>query len=222
MQQTVWFEKRPSYRALFIFAAAFFSLMFCLCFITVPFKPAIYIAPWFLAFVVAIALAYRATRFCSSCDRVLNRNLIDKPAWCWCGKLVEPEQMLLGSPGEIDLAEWHKHSQPVSQLIGMMISLVISDRCEWLRIHSDGAIYTRADKEYEMVPMPEHLAPAVTQTLRALINDDGELRIHVPLKDNQRATIQVKVCFEPENGGEQALISLEQLPKTCVVSVPTR
>lgn len=225
MHQTVWFEKRPSYRALFIFAAAFFSLAFCLCFVTVPFQPAIYIAPWFLAFVVTIGLIYRFTRFCSSCDRVLNRNLIDKPAWCRCGILVEPEQMLLGSPGEIDLTKptWNEHPQPLSQLIGMLTSLMVQGRLEWLRIRPDGTTFVKEpDKEpYEMVPMPEHLVPAVIQVLRAMMkpNEDGQLKIRVPLGNGEPVTVPAQVRVKETQTGKQVLISMEPLPESAVLAV---
>ena len=170
-------------------------------------------------------LVARRFRFCPKCDALLNPRLRAMPVWCWCGKLVDSQQLLLGDHGEIDLDRRGWPVQPIARIVSMLTAINVSGRSRRFTIEPSGTVWvTPVGREpYEMAPMPQHIAASVIDVFESLGAEQpaGAIGVKVPLKDGSVTKVPANILIEPTASGSKVTLAFKPLREDQTIAIRT-
>ncbi len=165
----------------------------------------------------------RRSKFCLGCDALLNPGLRAMPVWCWCGKLVDAQQLLLGERGEIDLDRKCWPVQPVAQIVSMLAAVNVIVRSRRFTIEPSGTVLMTpfGNEPYEMAPIPAHIAPVVIDVFESLSSEQvvGAIGVRVPLEDGSVTTVPANISVEPTVSGSKVTLTLKPLREDQTVAI---
>ena len=165
----------------------------------------------------------RRSRFCPNCDALLNPRLRAMPVWCWCGKLVDTQQLLLGERGEIDLDRRNWPAQPIARIVSMLTAINVTGRSRRFTIEPSGTVWVTPsrNKPYVMAPIPGHIAPAVIDVFESLGSEQsaGAIGVRVPLNDGSVTTVPANILVEPTASGSKVTLTLKPLREDQTVAI---
>ena len=145
------------------------------------------------------------------------------PVWCWCGKLVDTQQLLLGERGEIDLDRSVWPAQPIARIVSMLTAINVTGRSRRFTIEPSGMVWVTQSRNepYEMAPIPGHIAPAVIDVFESLGSEQsaGAIGGRVPLNDGSVTTVPANILVEPTASGSKVTLTLKPLREDQTVAI---